>query len=84
MATHMNPNHPMCKLLSENWEAIIGLLVYKLGGQVTITMGDLEDGMEFLNQHILAVDGKQDSIKLYFVDQKKAEELAKKAGGLPN
>lgn len=77
----LNPNHPVTRMLDDQWHKLAALAVLKAGGHVVITMEDL---LAFAPGDLnITVQELPDGIHLRIVDRAEAERLARKEGGLP-
>jgi len=77
----LNPNHPTTQAVHEQWHKLAGILMHKLGlDHVVITLADLQ---RIPSNQFIAVQELSDGLHLWFVDEKTAQKLARKHGGLP-
>jgi hypothetical protein len=81
----LNPNHPVTQFMDTEWAKIVCLLMYREGVTRTVIPDDVvtrfADNPKGHNVAIKFTDGV--GIELFLVDDKEADRLARKEGGLP-
>lgn len=80
----LNPDHPVTKEVREQWHKFCALVMFKAGlSKVSITVKDIEEFARSKRTNIVS-HVKNEVIELSLVDDKEAERLARKEGGLPS
>ena len=79
-----NPNHPVTIKMRDQWHKIAAIMLFKSGKDtMTITMGDLEAWEILYPGGAIVIEDKKEGLVLRIVDERKAEEIVRKEGGLP-
>ena len=79
----INPNHPVTKILHDNWHKIAAMLLFKqgVGTVVEITLEDIVR-LDKMNLCIVVKD-KDNKLTVFLVDSEEGNRLAREEGGLP-
>ncbi len=78
----VNPNHPMTKFARSQWHKICALLMQKLEtDEVEITVAEI-DRLDKRNMAVV-IHESNERLFIRFLPMAEAEELARKAGGMP-
>lgn len=78
--TVANPNHAVSRVVSDNWQNFLALLVAKGGGHVVITPADIA---AFPSEAAMTVQELDDGLHFRLVDYSTGMEIAKREGGMP-
>ncbi len=79
--SELNPNHPVTKTMHDVWHKFAAILMRKFEqDHVVITLADLQ---KIPIDTFIVVQEMPDGLHFRFVDEKTANELARKHGGPP-
>lgn len=84
MRTELNPNHGVTAEMREQWHKVAAVIMYKLKvKEIVITLEDIAELDNFLDGGAICAHPSGDVLKIFLVDGKEAQRLAREEGGLP-